>query len=478
MTKSNPDDLIDLISREIKARELARKNFLAFIKYVWWKSGQFIEGKHNRECAKLLDTCVSRFLNGQSSYLDIAWPFRHGKSDFFSVAFPAYFIGRLCEKGIDPDVILTGYGASLIEGFSLQCLELVKSKKYRNLFPMVELSSRKQTAADWRLKYNSGRVVATGLEGALTGKGGMLGVCDDTVKTRKEAESQTYRDATWNAFTNNFLTRMAPVHIVILVQTPWHVDDVQGRIARKMEDEGTGGFPNFQRIRYPARKKKEDGSYEYLFPERFPSSWYEMQYGQLSGYDASGLLDCDPQPAQGNVAQPEWFRPLDFVPNIVERVRCWDFAASVSNHSDYTSGVLMGRTKEGSFVILDIFRERLEAGQVMDTVERVAELDGNSVAIGLEREPGSSGKILFDQFARRLSRFIVKEIRPSSDKLTRALPLFSAAKNNLVYVAPNKHHEVFSQEIRLFPAGEHDDMVDATAHSYNLLSETKKISIF
>ena len=467
------------IQREIEKRRIARSNFLEFVKYVWWKATPFIEGRHNIECARLLDKAVDDFLNkNRSTYLDIAWPFRHGKSDFFSIAFPAYFIGRLTDSGIDPEVILTGYGASLIEGFSLQCLEVVKSQKYHNLFPRVALSRRKQTATDWRFAYNSGRVIAAGLEGALTGKGGMLGVCDDTIKTRKEAESKTYRDSTWNAFTNNFMTRMAPTHIVILVQTPWHIDDVQGRIAKKMAESGTDGFPPFVRVRYPARTKNSNGEWDYLFPERFPRTWYEMQYGQLSSYDASGLLDCNPIPAEGNVAQPEWFKPLNFVPNIVDKVRCWDFAASVSNHSDFTSGVLMGKTKEGAYVILDIFRERLDAGQVIDTVERISELDGRSVAIGIEREPGSSGKILFDQFARRMASHVVREIRPSADKLTRALPLFSAAKNGLVFIAPTIHHSVFSDEIRAFPSGEHDDMVDATAHSYNLLSESRKIAVF
>ena len=69
--------------------------------------------------------------------------------------------------------------------------------------------------------------------GGVTGFGAGLIVIDDPVKSRAEAESQTYRDNIWDWFNDDLYTRLEPDGAIILIQTRWHEDDLAGRLLRE-----------------------------------------------------------------------------------------------------------------------------------------------------------------------------------------------------------------------------------------------------
>jgi hypothetical protein len=284
------------------ARRAARRSMLAFMDHVWWMPGRFFIGRHTRAICERIDRAIDEFIAGRSTFLYVGVPFRHGKSDIISRALPAYFLGRLAE--LDPSIILTGYGASLVEGFGADAKRIIRGDAYRELFPAVKLSGETNNAAEWMVDGSTGRVTCAGLGGSINGKGGALIVVDDYCKKREEAESKTYRDKTWASFSNEVMTRRAPVSIVIVVATPWHTDDIRGRIRAKMADPE---FPQFEFMEFPARNA--DGSF--LFEERMGAQWYREQYATLSKYEASGLLDINPEVRGGNVFQVDGIQEVD-----------------------------------------------------------------------------------------------------------------------------------------------------------------------
>ncbi len=71
----------------------------------------------------------------------------------------------------------------------------------------------------------------------MTGFAGLT-VIDDPVKSRAEAESQTYRDNIWDWFNDDIYTRLEPNGKVILIQTRWHEDDLAGRLLRESNEDG------------------------------------------------------------------------------------------------------------------------------------------------------------------------------------------------------------------------------------------------
>jgi len=282
-------------------RQAASREYLAFLQYCWWMPTPLILGRHTRAICTRLTRAVDDFLQGRSTFLLIKVPFRHGKTDMVSRAFPPFFLGRCAH--LQPDVIMSGYGASLVEGFSRKAQSIIRSQAYRDVFPGVLLNPHHHNAGEWSILNSAGVVTAVGLGGAITGKGGHLITCDDYCKSREEAESQVYRDKTWESFKDNLMTRRAPTSIVVVPATPWHEDDVMGRI--EMEMARNPDFPRFEVLTFPAT---DPTTGEYLFAERMGEDWYREQYATLGPYSAAALLDCNPRPKGEQKFQQDWFR--------------------------------------------------------------------------------------------------------------------------------------------------------------------------
>ena len=74
-----------------RERELAKKDFIAFVKSVW---PDFISGAHHRRIAKLFEA-VAR---GEKKRIIINLGPRHTKSEFASYLLPAWFLGQFPKK--------------------------------------------------------------------------------------------------------------------------------------------------------------------------------------------------------------------------------------------------------------------------------------------------------------------------------------------------------------------------------------------
>jgi predicted phage terminase large subunit-like protein len=83
-----------------------------------------------------------------------------------------------------------------------------------------------------------GGVRAVGVGAGITGYGGKLVIIDDPIKSRSEAESETYRNKTWEWFNDDLYTRLEPDASMILIQTRWHEDDLAGRLLQEMKNGG------------------------------------------------------------------------------------------------------------------------------------------------------------------------------------------------------------------------------------------------
>ena len=118
-----------------------------------------------------------------------------------------------------------------------------------------------------------------------------------------------------------------------------------------------------------------------------------------------------------------------------QRVRYWDFAATEQKEGvdpDWTAGVLMG-VEDGAYQVQDVQRFREGPAEVEVRVKAQAQIDGPSVPVRIEEEPGSSGKIVIDHYARHvLPGRDFRGVRSSGNKAERARPLAAAISNGLV----------------------------------------------
>jgi predicted phage terminase large subunit-like protein len=206
-------------------------------------------------------------------------------------------------------------------------------------------------------------------------------------------------------------------------------------------------------------------SYLRSLAELDPVTFARLRHGDWSIDETGGLLS------------PLWVTVVADFPRDAPRVRYWDMAASGDPSADRTAGALVAHLR-GRFWILDVVfaREREPASLIANTSTR----DGPDVPVVIEQEPGSSGVQVIDWYKRDvLSGRSVHGDRPTGSKVARAQVVAGIAANtvtsnggyahvptgNLMAVRPEGQlagwiDDLFD-EMRSFPTGGHDDLVDA-----------------
>jgi predicted phage terminase large subunit-like protein len=123
-------------------------------------------------------------------------------------------------------------------------------------------------------------------------------------------------------------------------------------------------------------------------------------------------------------------------------------------------------------VIDDVIRVRCKPGDVWDLIRRTAETDGRGTIVGLEQEPGASGKFEADAYVSALPGFEVRPIRASHNKVRRAGPNSAQASAGKVALVRAGWNEAFLVEGEQFPDGSHDDQIDAWSGAHEVVTTT------
>ena len=355
-------------------RRRARVDLLAFLSYCWWMTSPLRIGRHTRAICDRLTRAIWDYVRyRKTTRIIVSLPFRHGKSEIVSHALPAFFLGLCNAEGLEPNVLMTTYGASLTKDFSRKVRSLIREEAYGHVFPDVRLDKELHAVDSWKLDNSQSTVYAAGFDGSITGKGANLIIVDDYCKNGQDAESITERDKTWTAFCGDINTRINGNGIVIICATRWHQDDLIGRIQREMATNDA--FPKFEMMIFPARKPGEDG-WDILFPELYDEDWYRSQRATLGPYKSAALLDCDPRQAGERFFRPEWRQIYvgEIPPDKVREMRInifIDGAKAKRATSDWTTMLVIGRTRDGRYYLLDGVHEKLN---LQEKIEKLFEL--------------------------------------------------------------------------------------------------------
>ena len=457
--------------QELAARR-ARVDFLAFLRFVWWMPQPLKLGRHTIKICNRLTKAVNDWEQGKSTHLVIQTPFRHGKSDIVSRAFLPWFLGRCADK--EPDAIMTGYGADLVESFSKRSRAIVESPQYQLVFPGVTLDKKHNAVADWAIAGSAGTVTECGLGGAITGKGGHLLVVDDYCKNREEAYSDAYREKTWQAFSVDLMSRKnAPATIVIVIATPWHPDDIIGRISQAMRNDPM--FPRFEFMVFPASKA---GEYPTLFPEMYGPEWYSMQRATLGPTMAAALLDCNPIGIGNRTFRDVWYRSIEKMPNRSDLnvYILIDSANGKRKNNDYTTMFVVGLGRDECYYVLDGIHDRLNLVErtdaLFDLVERWQPMCTFWEQVGAMSDVQHVNSVM-DERGWHFPITAMAQSVAKDDRIGWLVPIFESGKlwfpNRLLRRASDGHlydfcQEFYSQEYALFPAVRHDDMLDCLAN--------------
>jgi hypothetical protein len=84
----------------------------------------------------------------------------------------------------------------------------------------ISLAADSQAAGRWSLD-NGAEYYAAGVGTGIAGFRARLGLIDDPIRSRQDADSELIRDRIWDWYINDFKTRLIPHAAEILIQTRW-----------------------------------------------------------------------------------------------------------------------------------------------------------------------------------------------------------------------------------------------------------------
>lgn len=177
--------------------------------------------------------------------------------------------------------------------------------------------------------------------------------------------------------------------------------------------------------------------------------------------------------------QRRWFPVWLAAPSCTKYVRKWDLAATAETQGrdpDWTVGLLMG-TGPLAYFILDVVRFRGSAADVEASIINTASQDAanyGDVHIHLSQDPGQAGKSQVAYLTRALAGYVVSADPETGKKEVRAAPFASQAEAGNVVLVAGPWNEAFLSEVEVFPAGRHDDQVDAAAGAFDQLVRVPK----
>ena len=108
----------------------------------------------------------------------------------------------------DKRVILTAYEADFAATWGRRARDVLN--EYGKSVFGIEVNNKSSAANRWDIQKHYGGMVTAGVGGPITGKGADILIIDDPVKNAEEANSQTYRDKTWEWYQSTAYTRLEP----------------------------------------------------------------------------------------------------------------------------------------------------------------------------------------------------------------------------------------------------------------------------
>lgn len=451
----------DLALLEQLATLEARERFWAYRQYLtpsikkgWWQ----------REVAGHLQQFKEDLLAGAAPMLVIQAPPQHGKS-FQVIEFLSWLVGH------DPDLrcIYASFSERLGVRANLRLQRIFDSEKYHRLFPGTKInSSNVVTVSGQHLRNREilefvdreGYFRNTTVRGAITGEGLDLGVIDDPIKGREEANSQTIRDKTWDWLMDDFFTRFSEKAGLLVILTRWHVDDPIGRLIEREPRVKVLRYPALAEVDEPNRKAGQP-----LFPEHKSLQFLEQRKALMTPANWEALYQQNPVVDGGNMFKIDWFGSHDEPPRLKWRGVYVDTAQKTKERNDYSVFEHWGLGVDGKAYLLDVVRGRFEAPELEATAlalwARWSALDHDRWGVlrkmAVEDKVSGTGLI---QGVRRKA-IPVTDIQREKDKYTRAQDIQPSVAAGLVSIprdAPWRRD--FISEVMSFPDGAHDDQVD------------------
>ena len=372
------------------------------------------------------------------------------KSTYSSILFPPWFMGR----NTDYSVLGVSNTTELAERFSRRVRNIVGGDDFRRIFG-YGVAADSAAAGNWETE-KGGEFFAAGMGAAIAGRRADLGLIDDPIKTRQEADSERVRQTHWDWYLNDFLTRLKPGARQILIQTRWHEDDLGGRILERERAQ-------WRVVSIPMLARDNDQlgrqSGERLWPEWFTEEM--IATAKLDTRSWNALYQQDPVPDEGDYFKRDNFSEYDQLPSPLRVYAASDFAVT-EGAGDFTEHGVFGVDANTNLYVLDWWRGQTKSDE---WIERMCDLILAHRPIVWFGESGPIRRAIEPFLMRRVSErgaFCRFEWMPSiADKVVRARAIQALASvKSIVWPKASPWRSEVERQLLQFPAGKYDDAVD------------------
>jgi predicted phage terminase large subunit-like protein len=415
--------------------------------------------------------------DGSVPNLMVLMPPGSAKSTYTDVVFVPWFMARKPRR----NVILASYASDIAKKQGRRARQLIQSRSFANLLD-VGLKDDQKAADEWALS-NGSEYMAGGLLSGLTGNRAALGVLDDPIKGRQEAESETIRDKSWDAYIDDFCSRLIPGAPQVVIQTRWHEDDISGRILPDGWDGQSGWFAGrdgrkWYVICLPAEADRKDDPLgrklgETLWPEWFSKEHWEPFKRNLRTWNS--LYQQKPKAAEGTFFKREWFRRYvpEQLPKRLHKYITSDHAPAGDDDGDATVARVWGVDSPGDLWMVDGFNQRETLDKSADRI--VGDKKAGKVGLIQKHKPfcwfpendnswKAAAGFITKSMREQGAHCRIEPISPhGADKPTKAQAFQAMASQGRVWILVGPEGDAVIDEYVGFPGAAHDDEVDAAA---------------
>ena len=431
-----------------KKRKRIRRSFSS-----WARAAGFEPAPHHR----LLASKLIKVSRGKLDRLAVFMPPGSAKSTYGSILFLAWYLARHPNHSI----LAASHTTELAEKWG---------RRVRNLLeeygPTLGLAIAPDNAAAGRWALTSGgEYYAAGVGVGIAGFRADLAIIDDPVRSREDADSALVREKTWEWYKSDLSTRMKPGGRIVLIQTRWNEDDLAGRLLLEMQSGGD----HWHVLSLPAVAEPNDvlgrAVGEVLWDDAYGyGNFLRHEQKTQSPRNWSALFQQRPAPEEGNQFKADWLRPYTTHPAL-DTLAVYggsDYAVT-SDGGDYTCHIVVGVDVAGRCYLLDLWRGQSSSDVwVREWCRLVREWKPLDWAEEAGQITSALGPFIESE-SRRNKAFVNREkFATKHDKTVRAQSIRGRMAVDGLYVptyAP--WYADFRAELLSFPAGKHDDQVDA-----------------
>ena len=451
---------------ELLRRRKARQSIAEYICYT---SPDYIWSNFSKRVCAACNKFLVDMQAGTRPVLVLQAPPQSGKSEIISRRFPAYVIGRFPDWRIG--------AASYADSLALTMAQSVRinlaSPEHERLFPAPPDKDKfaLNRMGEFSAPGGKGSYIGVGVGAGLTGRPVDLGIIDDPTKGESDALSETVKESQWNWYQSVFTTRLSQRSGQIIMATSWAIDDLPGRILEQYR-----GNPRLTHLRFPAINEPDEVGYNpelprgALVPELHSLEKLREDKAGKSDYWWAALYQQSPRALGGNVFKEtgvQHYLPKELPKRFDKVITSWDCTFKDTDGTDFVVGQVWGRAGANSY-LLDQVRDRMSFTR---TVKEVIELQNrwpHSRAVLIEDK--ANGPAVIDTLKAHVPGII--PIEPDGSKLARAHAVTSYWEALNIFIP---HESLFPwiralvDELTVFPAGAHDDQVDAMTQALRYL---------